>query len=106
MTPRPRIRHESPPWTDYQQGNKLARFEAVQRLHFGPRASTKARLTVKRATDLAESPPPGYCSPLIFYGLRDGHIRAFDGPATGAITVPTKACAVTREVVAIRTHTS
>jgi transposase len=62
-----------------KQGNKLVRWaavEAVQRLHAGPLASRKARLTVKRGTNIAKVATARKLLTLVFYGLRDGHIRA------------------------------
>ena len=61
-----------------KQGNKLVRWaavEAVQRLHLGPLAGNKARLTVKRGNNIAKVATARELLTLVFYGLRDGHIR-------------------------------
>jgi transposase len=61
-----------------KQGNKLVRWaavEAVQRLHLGPLASKKAKLTVKRGNNIAKVATARELLTLVFYGLRDGHIR-------------------------------
>lgn len=62
-----------------KQGNSLVRWaavEAVQRVHLGPLARTKARLTVKRGTNIAKVAAARQLLTLVYYGLRDGHIRA------------------------------
>jgi transposase len=62
-----------------KQGNNLVRWaavEAVQRVHLGPLASTKARLTVRRGANIAKVAAARELLTLVYYGLRDGHIRA------------------------------
>jgi transposase len=69
-----------------KQGNQLVRWaavEAVQRVHHGPLAGTKARLTVKRGTNIAKVAAARELLTLVFYGLRDGHIRCL-APAAAA----------------------
>ena len=49
-----------------KQGNNLVRWaavEAVQRVHHGPIATVKARLTARRASTSPRSPPHASCSP-------------------------------------------
>jgi transposase len=61
-----------------KQGNKLVRWaavEAVQRLRLGPLASKKARLTAKRGNNIAKVAAARELLTLVYYGLRDGHIR-------------------------------
>jgi transposase len=61
-----------------KQGNRLVRWaavEAVQRWQPGPLASKKARLTIKRGSNIAKVAAARELLTLIFYGLRDGHIR-------------------------------
>jgi transposase len=62
-----------------KQGNHLVRWaavEAVQRLHTGPIGSTRARLTLRRGTNIAKVAAARKLLTLVYYGLRDGHIRA------------------------------
>jgi transposase len=62
-----------------KQGNNLVRWaavEAIQRVHYGPVASVKARLTARRGTNIAKVAAARELLTLVFYGLRDGHIRA------------------------------
>jgi transposase len=62
-----------------KQGNNLVRWaavEAVQRVHYGPIASVKARLSVKRGNNIAKVAAARELLTLVYYGLRDGHIRA------------------------------
>jgi transposase len=79
MTPQaPRVGHDGPPGRITEQGNQLVRWvavEAVQRVHHGPLASTKARLTIKRGTNIAKVAAARNLLTLVFYGLRDGRIR-------------------------------
>jgi transposase len=62
-----------------KQGNNLVRWaavEAVQRVHYGPIATVKARLTAKRGNNIAKVAAARELLTLVYYGLRDGHIRA------------------------------
>jgi transposase len=62
-----------------KQGNKLVRWaavEAVQRVHSGPLAGKKARLAVRRGNNIAKVAAARELLTLVYYGLRDGHIRA------------------------------
>jgi hypothetical protein len=54
---------------------RWAAVEAVQKVHRGPLASMKARLTVKRGSNIAKVAAARELLTLVFYGLRDGHIR-------------------------------
>jgi transposase len=61
-----------------KQGNNLVRWaavEAVQRVHRGPLAHKKAVLTVKRGTNIAKVAAARELLTLVYYGLRDGHVR-------------------------------
>lgn len=61
-----------------KQGNNLVRWaavEAVQKIHHGPLAHTKARLSVRRGNNIAKVAAARELLTLVFYGLRDGHIR-------------------------------
>jgi transposase len=61
-----------------KQGNNLVRWaavEAVQKIHHGPIASTKARLAARRGNNIAKVAAARELLTLVFYGLRDGHIR-------------------------------
>jgi hypothetical protein len=61
-----------------KQGNHLVRWaavEAVQRLYGGPIGSTRARLAEKRGANIAKVAAARKLLTLVFYGLRDGHIR-------------------------------
>jgi transposase len=64
-----------------KQGNHLVRWaavEAVQRLYGGPIGATRARLTAHRGANIAAARK---LLTLVFYGLRDGHIRCLARPA-------------------------
>jgi transposase len=70
-----------------KQGNHLVRWaavEAVQRVHLGPLASKKARLVVKRGTNIAKVAVARELLTLVYYGLRDGHIRCLTTTPTAA----------------------
>lgn len=72
-----------------KQGNHLVRWaavEAVQRVHRGPIATVKARLTVKRGNNIAKVAAARELLTLVYYGLRDGHIRALTKAALAAAT--------------------
>jgi transposase len=61
-----------------KQGNDLVRWaavEAVQKVHYGPIASTKARLGARRGNNIAKVAAARELLILVYYGLRDGHIR-------------------------------
>ncbi|WP_406045856.1 helix-turn-helix domain-containing protein [Micromonospora sp. NBC_00898] len=61
-----------------KQGNQLVRWaavEAVQRLHGGPLGSTRARLAERRGVNIAKVAAARKLLTLVYYGLRDGHIR-------------------------------
>jgi transposase len=62
-----------------KQGSTLLRWacvEAVQHVHTGPLATTRARLADKRGAHIAKVACARKLLTLVFYGLRDGHIRA------------------------------
>ena len=67
-----------------KQGNHLVRWaavEAVQRLHGGPIGRTRARLTERRGANIAKVAAARKLLTLVYYGLRDGHIRCLARPA-------------------------
>jgi transposase len=67
-----------------KQGNHLVRWaavEAVQRLRSGPIGSTRARLAQRRGANIAKVAAARKLLTLVFYGLRDGHIRCLARPA-------------------------
>jgi transposase len=62
-----------------KQGAKLVRWaavEAVQRVRSGPVAGKRARLAVRRGNNIAKVAAARELLTLVYYGLRDGHIRA------------------------------
>jgi transposase len=61
-----------------KQGNTLLRWaavEAVQRVHSGPVGSTRARLAEHRGANIAKVAAARKLLTLVYWGLRDGHIR-------------------------------
>jgi transposase len=67
-----------------KQGNHLVRWaavEAVQRLYGGAIGATRARLTERRGANIAKVAAARKLLTLVFYGLRDGHIRCLARPA-------------------------
>jgi transposase len=62
-----------------KQGNQLVRWaavEAVQRLTGGPIGATRARLAQRRGANIAKVAAARKLLTLVYYGLRDGHIRS------------------------------
>ena len=49
--------------------------EAVQRRSGGPIGATRARLSERRGANIAKVAAARKLLTLVFYGLRDGHIR-------------------------------
>jgi transposase len=67
-----------------KQGNHLVRWaavEAVQRLYGGAIGATRARLTERRGANIAKVAAARKLLTLVYYGLRDGHIRCLARPA-------------------------
>jgi transposase len=67
-----------------KQGNHLVRWaavEAVQRLRGGPIGRTRARLAEQRGANIAKVAAARKLLTLVYYGLRDGHIRCLARPA-------------------------
>jgi transposase len=67
-----------------KQGNHLVRWaavEAVQRLHGGPLGATRARIAERRGANIAKVAAARKLLTLVYYGLRDGHIRCLAQPA-------------------------
>ena len=61
-----------------KQGNTLVRWaavEAVQRVHRGPIAHTRARISARRGNNIGKVAAARELLTLVFYGLRDGTIR-------------------------------
>jgi transposase len=67
-----------------KQGSRLVRWaavEAVQRIRGGPLGRTRARLAEHRGPNVAKVATARQLLTLVFYGLRDGHIRRLAHPA-------------------------
>jgi transposase len=67
-----------------KQGNQLVRWaavEAVQRLRKGPISAARARIAERRGGNIATVAAARKLLTLVFYGLRDGHIRCLARPA-------------------------
>jgi len=67
-----------------KQGNHLVRWaavEAVQRLTGGPLGATRTRLAARRGANIAKVAAARQLLTLVYYGLRDGHIRRLARPA-------------------------
>ena len=62
-----------------KQGSPLLRWaaiEAVQRLSRGPVGATRIRVGARRGSNIGKVAAGRKLLTLVFYGLRDGHIRA------------------------------
>jgi transposase len=67
-----------------KQGNNLVRWaavEAVQRLRGGSIGRARARIAERRGGNIATVAAARKLLTLVFYGLRDGHIRCLGRPA-------------------------
>ena len=67
-----------------KQGSPLVRWaavEAVQRVHGGVIGRTRARIGDRRGTNIGKVAAARKLLTLVYYGLRDGHIRALARPA-------------------------
>jgi transposase len=67
-----------------KQGNHLVRWaavEAVQRLYGGPIGATRTRLAARRGANIAKVAAARKLLTLVYYGLRDGHVRCLARPA-------------------------
>jgi transposase len=67
-----------------KQGNPLVRWatvEAVQGLHTGPIGATRVRIGERRGANIGKVAAARKLLTLVFYGLRDGHIRCLAHPA-------------------------
>jgi transposase len=67
-----------------KQGNHLVRWaavEAVQRLSGGAIGRTRARLTERRGANIAKVAAARKLLTLVYYALRDGHVRCLARPA-------------------------
>jgi transposase len=66
-----------------KQGNRLVRWaavEAVQRVYGGAVGATRARLAERRGVNIAKVAAARKLLILVYYGLRDGHIRRLARP--------------------------
>ncbi len=82
----PRVRHQGAPWPDHQAGQprlvRWAAVEAVQRAKDGPRRRrSRPDWGHGAATNIAKVAAARKLLTLVYYGLRDGHIRALDREA-------------------------
>ena len=62
-----------------KQGNRLVRWaavEAVQRVHRGGIGAARARIGAHRGVNIAKVAAGRKLLTLVYYGLRDGHIRS------------------------------
>jgi transposase len=67
-----------------KQCNTLLRWaaiEAVQRLHRGPLGAARVRIGERRGANVSKVAVARKLLTLVFYGLRDGHIRCLARPA-------------------------
>jgi transposase len=67
-----------------KQGNRAVRWaaiEAVQRVSTGPAGAVKARVGTRRGKNVAKVAAARKLLTLVYYGLRDGHIRALQHSA-------------------------
>jgi transposase len=67
-----------------KQGSTLVRWaavEAVQRVRSGPSGSVRARIGERRGANVAKVATARRLLTLVYYGLRDGHIRCLARPA-------------------------
>lgn len=67
-----------------KQGSTLVRWaavEAVQRVRRGPIAATRARIGTNRGANIGKVAAARKLLTLVYWGLRDGHIRCLARPA-------------------------
>jgi transposase len=67
-----------------KQGNHLVRWaaiEAVQRLYGGAIGRTRTRLAERRGANIAKVAAARKLLTLVYYALRDGHVRCLARPA-------------------------
>ena len=67
-----------------KQGSTLVRWaavEAVQRVHGGAIGHARARIGARRGANIAKVAAARKLLTLVYYGLRDGHIRCLARPA-------------------------
>jgi transposase len=67
-----------------KQGSTLVRWaavEAVQRVRSGPLGIVRARIGERRGANIAKVATARKLLTLVYYGLRDGHIRCLTRPA-------------------------
>ena len=81
----PRVRHHRPPRVVAKQGSTLVRWaaiEAAQKLPAGAGwlVTNRARIAEHRGRNIATVAVARKLLTLVYYGLRDGHIRALDRP--------------------------
>jgi transposase len=66
-----------------KQGNQLVRWaavEAVQRVYGGVIGATRTRLAARRGANIAKVAAARKLLTLVYYGLRDGHVRCLARP--------------------------
>lgn len=64
---------------DGVRGQRLVRWaaiEAIQRVHGGAIGATRARLAERRGANIAKVAAARKLFTLVYYGLRDGHLRS------------------------------
>jgi transposase len=67
-----------------KQGNRLVRWaavEAVHRVHHGAIGAARARIGAHRGVNIGKVAAGRKLLTLVYYGLRDGHIRYQPRPA-------------------------
>ncbi len=67
-----------------KQGNRLVRWaavDAVQRVHRGAIGAARARIGEHRGANIAKVAAGRKLLTLVYYGLRDGHLRSLPRPA-------------------------
>jgi transposase len=67
-----------------KQGNQLVRWaavEAVQKVYGGAIGAARTRLAERRGANIAKVAAARKLLTLVYYGLRDGHIRCLARPA-------------------------
>jgi transposase len=72
-----------------KQGSRLVRWAAIEAAQRTPKdagwlVATRARLIERRGRNIAVVATARRLLTLVYYGLRDGHIRALNRPARGA----------------------
>ena len=78
----PRIRHRRAPRTHHQTRLKAVRWAAIEAVQRHPTtakiAADKHRIEARRGKNIAKVAESRKLLTRVYYGLRDGHIRALD----------------------------